>query len=50
MLTQALEDEAWDVRRVAVTALGEQGERVPLDVLTQALEDDDSSVRSAVIT
>ena len=42
-----LEDEDADVRRAAVEALGERGERVPLESLLARLEDENEWVRRA---
>ncbi len=45
-----LTHEEGKVRSAAVTALGEQGERAPLDILINALQDEDSNVRRAAVT
>jgi HEAT repeat protein len=48
-LVDALENKSASVRRATVEALGEQGERAPLDLLIQALQDEDASVRWAAV-
>jgi len=48
-LLTALEDSDWHVRATAVRALGELGERTPVEPLVAALNDEDASVRAAAV-
>jgi len=48
-LSGALKHPSSDVRRFAVSALGKQGERVPVDILIQTLHDEDHDVRSEAL-
>ena len=49
LLVTALQDSAWEVRAVAVWALGKLGEQAPLEALLGALADEDLSVRAAAL-
>ena len=46
-LLTALQDSAWQVREMAVLALGARGGHIPRSALTLALQDEDESVRRA---
>ena len=48
-LIQGISDHDFTVRRAALEALGQLGERAPVEPLAQAADDDDSSVRRAAI-